>query len=54
MKVEPRFFHYGYNKDSLPTSIAVLDIGCGSGQPIAACLAGWGHRCCSRAVLPPG
>jgi SAM-dependent methyltransferase len=22
----------------------VLDIGCGSGQPIAACLAGWGHR----------
>jgi len=22
----------------------VLDIGCGSGWPIAACLAGWGHR----------
>jgi len=22
----------------------VLDIGCGSGRPIAACLAGWGHR----------
>jgi SAM-dependent methyltransferase len=28
----------------LGAGAAVLDIGCGSGQPIAACLAGWGHR----------
>lgn len=28
----------------LGSGATVLDIGCGSGQPIAACLAEWGHR----------
>jgi SAM-dependent methyltransferase len=28
----------------LGAGATVLDVGCGSGRPIAACLAGWGHR----------